>query len=147
MQQHRRILTIIGFFSILVMFTSCLSVPSVEPSKPEEKIEEKKEEDVVEQKKKMNRTEFALLVQSLLQKKDYDAALSLFDNSEDVELSVLEDISTKILKVSILISAGKAKDALLYLEMLEQEYPNNVELLYCRVMLAQSNKDEKAKNK
>ena len=122
-------------FSFLVF--SCVSTPKVQET---EVIE-----DVQPTKKKMGKQEFGLMLQSFLVKGDYDGALSLFDNEDEVEKEVLEDVSTKILHLSILISANKIDEANSLVAQLEKEYPDNVELLYCRAMIAQSKNDEKTK--
>lgn len=122
-------------FSFLVF--SCVSTPKVQET---EVIE-----DVQPTKKKMGKQEFGLMLQSFLVKGDYDGALSLFDNKDEVEKEVLEDVSTKTLHLSILISANKIDEANSLVAQLEKEYPDNVELLYCRAMIAQSKNDEKTK--
>lgn len=122
-------------FSFLVF--SCVSTPKVQ--------EADVIEDVQPTKKKMGKQEFGLVLQSFLVKGDYEGALSLFDKEDEVEKEVLEDVSTKILHLSVLISANKMDKANSFVTQLEKEYPDNIELLYCRAMIAQSKNDEKTK--
>ena len=122
-------------FSFLVF--SCVSTPKVQ--------EADVIEDVQPTKKKMGKQEFGLVLQSFLVKGDYEGALSLFDKEDEVEKEVLEDVSTKTLHLSVLISANKMDKANSFVTQLEKEYPDNIELLYCRAMIAQSKNDEKTK--
>lgn len=133
---NKKIIILFLIFSFLVF--SCVSTPKV---KETEVIEE-----VVSTKKRMGKQEFGLLLQSFLVKGDYEGALSLFTKVDDVEMEVLEDVSTRILHLSILISANKITEANSLIDQLEKEYPDNVELLYCRVMIAQAKGEEKAKS-
>ena len=135
MQYNKKIVGLFLVFSFFVF--SCVSTPKVQ--------EVEIVEDVQTTKKKMGKQEFGLLLQSFLVKGDYDGALSLFTKEDDVEKEVLEDVSTKTLYLSILISANKITEADSLVVKLEEEYPGNVELLYCRAMIAQSKNDEKTK--
>ncbi len=141
MEYNKKFMKLCLYLCILTLFFACVSTPPIQKNSVEEK------KDVTIQKsKKMDKREFGLLLQSFLLKGDYERALSYFENEEEVESSVLEDQATKILKLSILISANKTKEALLYFEKLEKQYENNAELLYCRVMLAQNTNDDKTKS-
>ncbi|MGP1415634.1 MAG: tetratricopeptide repeat protein [Treponema sp.] len=136
MQYSKKIVTLFLVFTLFVF--SCVSTPKVQ--------EEEIVEDVpIPSKKKMGKQEFGLVLQSFLVKGDYDGALSLFSRKEEVETEVLEDESTKVLHLSILISANKMTEASSLITKLEEEYPDNVEILYCRAMIAQSKNDEKTK--
>lgn len=140
---------------ILLIFSSCASLPEQKkdektdivvkepvtkkslPATPKEKVTD------TTSKKKMNKVEFGLAVQSHLNKGEYDASIEMFNKTEEVEESVLQDVSTKVLKLSIMLSAGKATEAKQYANALEASHPDNLELLYSRVMLAQQEKNEK----
>lgn len=136
MQYNKKVIMLFLVFPFL--FFSCVSTPSVQ--------EAEVVEDIVPTNKKMGKQEFGLLLQSFLVKGDYDGALALFTKEDDVEKEVLEDVSTKTLHLSILISANKMAEANSLVTKLESEYPDNVELLYCRAMIAQSKNDEKTKS-
>ncbi len=142
MQKIKRILKLFSIFSVLFVAIACKSLPPpIEEGKKEEKTLS------FDTKKKMNKMEFGLLLQSFLQDEKYDEAIALFSNERDVQESVLQDEQTKMLLLSILISAHKIKEATSLVEKLEVEYPNNAIPLYSRVMIAQSRNDEKAKEK
>lgn len=140
MRYIKKIVKSFLIFSFLIfsfLDFSCVSAPKVQ------------ETEIVEAplpiKKKMGKQEFGLLLQSFLVDGEYDKALSLFTREDDVEKEVLEDVSTKILYLSILISANRMDEANSLVAKLEEEYPDNIELLYCRAMIAQSKNDEKKK--
>ncbi|MGP1437552.1 MAG: tetratricopeptide repeat protein [Treponema sp.] len=139
MQHNKKIVKLFLACSFLVF--SCVSTPKVQ------EIEQEIIEDVQQPtEKKMGKHDFGLLLQSFLVNGDYESALALFEKTEDLDKSVLEDVSTKILHLSILISANKISKAKAMVSQLEEEYPNNVEVLYCRVMIAQSQNDDKTKS-
>ena len=157
MQYSRKVLKFITFLCLCFVFfvgvTSCISTPASKIDAPVDKgieppptIDDVVEPPTIVQHKRMNKVEFGTAIQSFLQKDNYDEALSLFSNREEVEDAVLEDMSTKVLKLSILVSANKTSEALLYAEELEKEEPDNLELLYCRVMMAQGSGDQKMKD-
>ncbi len=75
---------------------------------------------------------------------DYEKALALFDNL-DPELEKNEDI--KVLKFSILISADKIKEAKAYANVLEKEFPDNLDVLYSQFMMADAENNTKKKVK
>lgn len=157
MQYNQKIVKFITFlclfFVFLSFFASCTSMPTSKKEAPRDnkkidppKIDEAEKMPTIAQRKKMNKVEFGTKLQSFLQKDNYDEALSLFSNREEVEDAVLDDMSTKVLKLSILVSANKTLDAISYAEELEEEEPDNLELLYCRVMMAQSSGDQTTKD-
>ena len=163
MQHNRKINEIIGRILFFLTFSSCIFISLAScrslPDQRKEEIREVGEKDTVIEKsgekedidvnkstkQKMNKIEFGLKVQSYLKNGEYDASIAMFSNFEDVEESVLEEPSTKMLKLSIMVSAGKTKDAKNYARELEKEYPDNLEFLYCRVMLAQHENNEREK--
>ena len=157
MQYSQKIVKFITFLCLFLvcwfLFASCTSMPApkIEAPGDDKKIDPPKvgiieEEPSIAQRKKMNKVEFGTKIHSFLQKDNYNEALSLFSNREEVEDNVLDDMSTKVLKLSILVSANKTHEALLYAEELEEEEPDNLELLYCRAMMAQSSGDQKTKD-
>ena len=143
MKNVRQLLKPFFFFYVAFLIFSCKSLPP----QIEKKDGGQREEVVsVDKHKKMNKMEFGLLLQSFLKEGKYAEAISLFSNERDVESSVLQDEETKMLLLSILISAKKFKEATSLLEELEAKYPNNVSLLYSRVMIAQGENNQKEKD-
>ena len=152
MQHNRTINDVIGKFWSFLIFSSAIflfviSCKSVPETKKEEKpiIEKSVAKENKPSRKKMNKVEFGLKIQSHLKKGEYDESLAMFSNVEDVEESVLQEFSTKVLKLSIMVSAGKDKDAKKYAKELEEVHPEDLELLHCRVMMAQHDNNEKEK--
>jgi len=126
------------FLALSFLLFSCVSTPKVQ--------ETEIVEDVQPTQKKMGKQDFGLLLQSFLVKGDYEGALSLFTKRGEVDALVLDDVSTKVLHLSILISANKMAEADSLASQLEGEYPDNVEILYCKAMIAQGKGDEKTKS-
>ncbi|WP_024467410.1 tetratricopeptide repeat protein [Treponema pedis] len=93
--------------------------------------------------KESPRAEFAGKLNENLKKGDYEAALVLFDNLKE---PLASDSKIKILKLSVLISANKIKEASTYASALEAEYPENTDILYAQAMLAQAENNAAKKN-
>lgn len=89
------------------------------------------------------RIEFAAKLNDALSERNYEAALKLF---EDLDESLASDSKIKNLKLSVLISANKIKEAADYASLLEAEYPDNTDILYAQVMLAQAENNSTKKN-
>lgn len=134
MKITKKILTCFAFLLSAFLFFSCVSVP--EPTTGEEKKR-------YEEPKKDPKVEFALNLEKALKNGDYEAALSFFENlSEELK----NDIRIKNLKLSILISSKKLKEANIYAEELEKDYPEDMDVLYSQVILAQAENNQKKKN-
>ena len=94
--------------------------------------------------KKSPREEFNDKLTQLSQKGDLEGILKLIDES-DPELT--KDFKIQYLKLSILISMRKTKEAESFADELSKAYPNNTDILYAQVMLAQAENNLQKKDK
>ena len=85
--------------------------------------------------KKNPREEFTDKLTQLSQKGDLEGILKLIDES-DPELT--KDFKIQYLKLSILISMRKTQEAESFANELSKDYPDNTDILYAQVMLAQA---------
>lgn len=92
---------------------------------------------------KTPKEEFAGTLYGNLKNGDYEAALALFENLKE---PLASDVQIKILKLSILISANKTREASDYASVLETEYPENADILFAQAMLAQAENNPAKKN-
>ncbi|UTC62055.1 tetratricopeptide repeat protein [Treponema sp. OMZ 787] len=109
---------------------------AAEPKKIQPKKSAKKEN-------KNSREEFNDKLTALSNNKDFDGILKLIDES-DPELT--KDFKIQYLKLSILISMRKNQEAETFAAELSKTYPNNTDILYAQVMMAQSENNLKKKN-
>lgn len=115
---------------IFFAFSCATTKQSVVNSQPN--LEQPKHKDVVKENPGI---EFAGKLNDALNKRNYEEALKLFENLDE---PLASDSKIKNLKLSILISANKIKEASDYASLLEAEYPDNTDILYAQVMLAQA---------
>ena len=118
----------LSLFMFIVLFTCCASKPAALESRP---------------KTNNPKIKFAYDLEESLKKDDYEKALALFDT---VKEELKNDPQIKNLKLSILISANRIKEASEYASELEKENPGNTDIMFTLVMLAQAENNSKKKN-
>ena len=121
------------FLMMISLFVSCASKPAA--------VKEKKPE--ARPATDNPKVEFAYKLDDALKKGDYEKALSLFDTIKE---ELKHDPNIKTLKLSILISANKTKEAAEYAAALEKENPGNADILFAQAMLAQAEDNPKKKS-
>ncbi|UTC66205.1 MULTISPECIES: lipopolysaccharide assembly protein LapB [unclassified Treponema] len=127
-------------FSFLIVFPLFFSCTTSKKTAEEPVIEKPKK--TVKKAKKTPREEFKDKLTKLLNKQDFEGILKLIDES-DPELT--KDFKIQHIKLSILISMRKTKEAESFAEELAKTHPNNTDILYAQAMLAQSRNDFKKK--
>lgn len=80
---------------------------------------------------------------SLLSEQKWEEALALFDTLPEEEQNSL---SIQNLKVAVLISGGRIKDAETMAKVLEKQYPDDLNVLYTMTMIAQAKNDKKMRS-
>ncbi len=157
MSIRKKIPVFLVVLSFLIFQFSCgtLKEAEKEPEKeiPKQEVvpeelppkEEKKEETVKEEveDKDPPKIRFAKALNSALLAGDYNKALALFDELDEELASKFE---IRNLKLSVLISANKLKDAKSYASLLEKDFPNNSDVLYSQFMLAQAENNKQKQN-
>lgn len=132
------LLTLCGLAAIFLF--SCKTAQSTGPVNPEtgekEAVEEKKPE--------YTRIAFGEQLDKLLTEGKYDEAIALFDTVPEPDAS---DLSIKMLKLSILISAGKKEESTALATELETLYPDNADILYIQAILAGARNDKTSRTK
>lgn len=131
MKITKQILIYFGFFIVFMLFFSCKTT------------EEAVKEPAIEQTKKSPREEFTDKITKLLNNQDFEGIIKLIDESDS---EITDDFKIQYLKLSILTSMGKAKEAESFAEELSKTYPNNTDILYAQVMLAQAENNLKKKD-
>lgn len=96
----------------------------------------------VPEKTVYTRVSFGERLEALLREGDYDAAIALFDAVPEPDAS---DLSIKLLKLSILLSAGKNAECTALATELSAQYPGNTDILYVRAILAGAKGDASAR--
>lgn len=136
-------LSIICVFSILFFFscaTTSTKAPKVETAagtKPAIAVEKPKEPQEPKEPA-YTRIAFGEKLKNLLDDGKWDEAIALFDAVPEPDAS---DVSIRMLKLSILISAGKKPESLALANELEAAYPGNVDILYTQAILAETRND------
>lgn len=83
---------------------------------------------------------FGQQLSALLSEQKWDEAIALFDTLPEEDRASL---SIRNLKVAVLISTGRIKDAEATAKALEKQYPNDLNVLYTMTMVAQAKNDKK----
>ncbi|WP_427194462.1 tetratricopeptide repeat protein [Treponema denticola] len=138
MKITKQIFIYFSFLMAIALFFSCKTTEKAVKSPVTE--ETKKAEKTG---KKSPREEFNDKLTHLSKKGDLEGILKLIDES-DPELT--KDFKIQYLKLSILISMRKTKEAETFADELSKVYPNNTEILYAQVMLAQAENNTQKKN-
>ncbi|AIN93024.1 tetratricopeptide repeat protein [Treponema putidum] len=129
------------YFSFLIAVSIIFSCKTTEKAVTPAVIEEpKKTEKTVN---KNPREEFTDKLTQLSQKGDLDGILKLIDTSDS---EVTNNFNIQYLKLSILISMRKTKEAETLAEELSKSYPNNTDILYSQVMMAQAENNQQKKD-
>jgi len=133
-------LSIICAFSLLFLFSCATTAPKTQKTEPP--TGQKPAETAVKPQESKEpvytRIAFGEKLKNLLVDGKYDDAIALFDTVPEPDASSL---SIRILKLSILISAGKKTESTTLANELETAYPGNVEILYTQAVLAESRND------
>ena len=93
--------------------------------------------------KKNPREEFNDKLTQLSQKGDLEGILKLIDESEP---ELTNGFKVQYLKLSILISLRKTQEAERFADELSEAYPDNTDILYAKVMMAQAENNLKKKD-
>ena len=83
---------------------------------------------------------FGQQLSALLSEQKWDEAIALFDTLPEEDRVSL---SIRNLKVAVLISTGRIKDAEATAKALEKQYPSDLNVLYTMTMVAQAKNDKK----
>jgi tetratricopeptide (TPR) repeat protein len=136
--------TIFFFFCCLsaVAFFSCKTPsPAVQP--PKQAAEEKVSE-TAGKKPAFTRLAFAGQLEKLLSDGKNEEALALFDELDEKDAS---DLPIRLLKLSIMISAGKLPESERLASEIETKNPQNPDILYIQAMLASARNDRQGRTK
>lgn len=97
---------------------------------------EVKNEKAAEKKTSSNtKVEFVQNLQDILETGDLDKAIAYFDS---LSASDSQDANLMLIKGSLLISAGKIKEASALLNSLEEKDPSNIEVLEMKIIVAKA---------
>jgi tetratricopeptide (TPR) repeat protein len=88
------------------------------------------------------RVSFGEQLESLLTQGNYDAAIALFDTVPSPDS---EELSIRLLKLSVLLSAGKNAESSALAAELSAQYPDNTDVLYVQAILAGAKNDAAAR--
>ena len=123
---------------------SCLSAQGVKPNTQSNRQEAKKpatSDNTVETVEEIPpRVIFGQQLRTLLSEQKWDEAVALFDTLPEEDR---DSLSIRNLKVAVLISTGRIKDAEETAKTLEKQYPNDLNVLYTMTMVAQAKNDIK----
>ena len=126
-------LSVICVFSLLFFFSCATTAP-----KPTLVTETPTEKLPKPQEPAYTRVAFGEKLKNLVVDGKYDEAIALFDTVPEPDASAL---SIRMLKLSILISAGKKNESIALANELETAYSGNVDILYTQAILAESRND------
>ena len=128
----------------IVSTLSCLSAQGAKPNtQPAPQGAEKAEADgsSAESAEEIPpRVIFGQQLSALLSEQKWDKASALFDTLPEEDR---DSLSIRNLKVAVLVSTGRLKDAEETAKALEKQYPNDLNVLYTMTMVAQAKNDIK----
>lgn len=128
----------------IVSTLSCLSAQGAKPNtQPAPQGAEKAEADgsSAESAEEIPpRVIFGQQLSALLSEQKWDEAIALFDTLPEEDR---DSLSIRNLKVAVLVSTGRLKDAEETAKALEKQYPNDLNVLYTMTMVAQAKNDIK----
>jgi tetratricopeptide (TPR) repeat protein len=131
--------SVICVFSLLFIFSCTTTAPKTQQEPTTGQIPAATTQNIPKQQEPAySRVAFGEKLKNLLDDGKYDEAIALFDTVPEPDASSL---SIRMLKLSILISAGKKAESIALANELEAAYPDNVEILYTQVILAESRDD------
>ena len=135
--------TAVCIFSIIGML-SCLHAQSAKTNTQTNRQESKNQAaaaDAVEPIEEIPpRVIFGQQLNTLLNEQKTDEAIALFDTLPEEDR---DSLSIRNLKIAVLVSTGRIKDAEETAKALEKQYPNNLDVLYTMTMVAQAKNDIK----
>lgn len=138
--------SLVGLCSIV--FFSCVSTPEPSPQDTTEEISvaEKVEDnsEIIEEPEVFTTVNFAEKLQKVLEEGTVEDALALF---KELPPEYEDDMDMQLLYASLLISAGRFKEASVVTDKLLASHPENTDVMMLSVMLAKASGDTATKNK
>lgn len=129
---------------LIIGMLSCLSAQSAKPHTQSNRQASKKTAATDNTTKATEeippRVIFGQQLSALLSEQKWEEAIALFDTLPEEDR---DSLSIRNLKVAVLISTGRIKDAETTAKALEKQYPNDLNVLYSMTMIAQAKKDKK----
>ena len=128
----------------IIGMLSCLSAQGTKPNTQANRQESKKQTATVKAAESTEeippRVIFGQQLSALLSEQKWEEAIALFDTLPDEDR---DSLSIRNLKVAVLISTGRVRDAEETAKALEKQYPNDLNVLYSMTMVAQAKNDKK----
>jgi tetratricopeptide (TPR) repeat protein len=131
-----------NYKGVRVLFLILLSVFVIKTALFADAIDQTKDQLAVPPKVTFSKVDFLKKLSTTLSTGTPDQALVLFDSLPS-DASVSTDLS--VLKASLLLSAGRSKEAAALADQLQQKEPKNISVLTLSMMIAKKNDDKTKK--